>query len=259
VSPLKKQLRNEQYVLGSMLSEFHNPNIIRMLSTCGCDYLIVDCEHGYFDYSMVAALIAAAKGAGLPIIVRIPEINRECILKYMDMGADGLLVPMVSSPEEARLAVNYAKYAPLGNRGVSTQRAHSDYNVKDLKAYMQHANESTLMLVQVETVRGLEQMESIAAVEGIDGLIIGPNDLMQDMGIAGATYNHPLLKNAMERVAGVAGSYGKWSGVISSKKELVQQGQQCGMQILSWNSEVGMLMQAATEGMAGLREVLSKP
>jgi 2-dehydro-3-deoxyglucarate aldolase/4-hydroxy-2-oxoheptanedioate aldolase len=175
----------------------------------------------------------------------------------MDMGADGLLVPMVSTPEEAKQVVAHAKYAPLGNRGVSTQRAHSGYNVKDLKAYMQHANESTLLLVQIETLQGLEQVDPIAAVDGIDGLILGPNDLMQDLGIAGAAYDHPLLKAAIERTAGTARSHAKWSGIISSKKELVELGQQSGMQILSWNSEVGMLMQAASEGIGSLKASFS--
>jgi 2-dehydro-3-deoxyglucarate aldolase/4-hydroxy-2-oxoheptanedioate aldolase len=239
-------------IYGTMLVELHTPNIARMLKVCGFDYFIIDCEHGYFDYSMVANLSAVAGGCGLSTIVRIPKIDRECILKYIEMGIDGFLIPMVSSAEELREAIQYVKYSPLGSRGVSTVRAHTGYGVKNLREYMNKANAETIVLAQIETVGGLERLDGILDVEGLNGVMVGPNDLLQDMGLTGE-YNHPRFQEAIRTIAAAAGSRGKWSGNITSNIALLQASAALGMKILSYNSEVGMMMQGAKDGLAKLK------
>jgi 2-dehydro-3-deoxyglucarate aldolase/4-hydroxy-2-oxoheptanedioate aldolase len=239
-------------IYGTMLVEFHTPNIARMLKVCGFDYFIVDCEHGYFDYSMVANLSAVAGGCGLSTIVRIPKIDRECILKYIEMGIDGFLIPMVSSPNELQEAIQYAKYTPQGRRGVSTLRAHTGYGVNNLREYMNNANDETILLAQIETVEGLERLDSILDVEGLNGVMVGPNDLLQDMGLT-ADYGHPRFQEAIRTIAAAARSKGKWSGNITSNIGLLQASSALGMNILSWNSEVGMMMQGAKDGLAKLK------
>ncbi|TBL70536.1 HpcH/HpaI aldolase family protein [Paenibacillus thalictri] len=249
---LNEKLNGNGPVFGTMVSEFHTPNLAVMLKTCGFDFFIVDCEHGYFDYSMVAGLTTAARGADIPIIVRIPEVSRECIVKYLDMGVNGLLIPMVEHAEQLRSAIQYGKYAPEGRRGVSTTRAHTRYHVENLREYMKAANQHTVILAQIESQQGLRQLEEIAGVQGLDGLIVGPNDLAQDLGISG-TRNHPALMEAIGRIAAAARTAGIGSGIISSQIDLLQHCERIGMSILSWNSEVGMLMSGAKEGLAKLK------
>jgi 4-hydroxy-2-oxoheptanedioate aldolase len=249
---MKQRLRTGDILYGTMLVELHTPNIVYMMKTAGFDYLIVDCEHGYFDFPAVASLIAAAKGAALPVLVRVPQTTREAILKYMEMGAEGLVVPMVSQPQDVLDVIEHCKYAPLGHRGVSTTRAHTGYQVDDLRAYMDQANADTVVLAQIETVSGLEHIDQIVQTDGLDGLIVGPNDLSQDMGIINQ-YDHPRMTAALEKVAEASHSAQKLSGIISSNTSLLLKCRAMGMQILSWNSEVGMMLQGAKAGVGKLK------
>lgn len=255
---LKGRLTEGEALYGTMLVELHTPNVAAMLRVAGFDYMIVDCEHGAFDYAMVAALAAVGRGAGIGVIVRIPAVSRECILKYLELGAEGLLIPMVQSAAEVREAVQYSKYAPEGRRGVSTTRAHSGYDVPDLQAYMAAANARTLVLVQIESTDALARLDDIAAVPGLDGLIVGPNDLTQDMGIVN-DYDHPRFRQALTDVARTAAAHGLASGIHSSDLRLLRDAAALGMRLCSWSSEAGMLLKSAREGLKRLKEQTEAP
>ena len=249
---LKQKLASGDAVFGTMLVEIHTPNIAKMLQVCGFDYAIVDCEHGYYDYSMVANIVAVAREAGIPMIVRIPQTSRECVLKYLELGASGILIPMVDSAQVVRKAVEYGKYAPVGKRGVSTLRAHTGYNVQNLNEYMKRANRETMVLAQIESIEGLSQLEDIVSVEGLDGVIAGPNDLSQDMGLLN-DYTHPRMQEALQRIAHTAAAQGVWSGIHATDISLLHRCMNLGMQLCSWSSEVGMMMQGAKAGLQNLR------
>ncbi|MBD5395719.1 MAG: hypothetical protein HDR71_15985 [Lachnospiraceae bacterium] len=241
-----EKIKNRKKITGTMLSEISIPNVVRILKAAGFEFIIVDCEHGYFDYSQIAALIAMGTGFDIPVVVRIPAITREFVTKVLDMGAAGLLAPMVNSEEEAKALVSFAKYMPMGKRGISTQRAHTNYNPPPLKEYMGMANDNTILMVQIETRQGLKNLEKIAAVEGIDGIIAGPNDLAADMGIPGDTESEKLIE-ALERITFQAEKSGKSSGIITSNLCLIRICESKGMNVFSYNSEVGMLMEGARE------------
>ena len=182
---MKNKIRNKEVILGTMLSEIATPNILRVMHAGGLEFVIIDAEHGPFDFSQLANLVAVGNLIGLPTIIRIPEIRREWITKVLDMGADGMLVPMVNKPEEAKQIVEFAKYTPLGNRGVSTTRAHTNYNPGKLADYFEAANERTIILCQIETPEAVKNARAIAGVEGVDALIVGPSDLSTTHGFAG--------------------------------------------------------------------------
>lgn len=241
---LKERLNNKQFILGTMLSEITTPNVIRMLKGGGFSYTILDCEHGYFDYSQAAALIGIANGIQLPVIVRIPEIRREVITKYMDMGADGLLVPMTNTKEDIEKVVQYAKYAPVGQRGISTQRAHTEYNPPALADYMKLANSRTIILAQIETNEGVGNVRDILSVEGVDAALIGPNDMACDCGTPGDFYT-PLMQDNISAVINAAKELNKPSGIIASNISFLKECRQKGMTIFSCNSETGILLSGA--------------
>ncbi len=241
---LKEKIIEGKTVLGTMLSEIATPNIARILSAGGFEYIIIDCEHGYFDYSQTAAVVGISNGIGLPVIVRIPKIDRECITKYMDMGADGLLVPMTGTAQDIRRVVEYAKYAPLGKRGISTTRAHTNYNPPPLLEYTRQANDRTILFAQIETREGIQNIDEIAAVEGVDAVIIGPNDLAADLGTPG-NFSTPEMSGAIQKVIDAGRRAGKPSGIIASGIPFLQQCREKGMTLFSCNSEVGMIMMGA--------------
>ncbi len=249
---MKQRMRDGEQVLGTMISEVACPNLARIFKTAGFDYLIVDCEHGYFDYSQLAAMVSVANGVDITVIVRIPTIDRGVITKVLDMGADGLLVPMVNTAAEAMQIVDYAKYPQLGHRGASTQRAHTNYDPPRLEEYFKTANERTIILAQIETRESLDNMEQIAAVEGIDAIVIGPNDLSIDLGVPG-DFSAPSMEKAVQAVAEAAGRLGKASGIITSNTAVIQKCRDTGMNVISCDSEVGMLLKMARSVVKTLR------
>ena len=237
---LKQRLRNGEQVLGTMVATFASPDIGKILKGCGFDFFIIDCEHGSFTTREVANIIAVARGAQIPALVRIPEMRREHALKFMEMGASGLLLPNTETAEQARMLVDCAKYAPLGHRGVSLSRPHTDFARVSGAEYMPRANDETLLMCQIESRRGVENIEAILAVEGIDVGFIGPNDMTQGYGILGQ-FEHPDIVAAFERVIAAARANGKWSGVHFGSAAPLAPWLSRGMQINMCGSDNGLL------------------
>lgn len=252
MSVLKERLRRGEKVLGTMVTTFQSPDIAKILQSCGFDFMIIDCEHGSFTTRETANIIAEARGASFPTMVRVPEIKRELVLKFMEMGASGLLLPNTESAEQARLLVEYSKYAPLGRRGVSLSRPHTDFLPVDGLEYMKKANDETLLLCQIESREGVEHIEEIMAVDGIDVGFIGPNDMTQDYGLLGQ-FSHPDITAAFERIMKAAEKNGKWSGVHFGGLAPLKPWVEKGMQINMWNSDVGLMTAGAADGLKSLK------
>ncbi len=244
MNSLKNKLIMKDVVLGTMISEVSNPNIVRMMKQAGFGFIIVDCEHGYFDFPQLAAIASVGNGFQMPVLVRVPAIDRGFITKALDMSCDGLLVPMVNTAEEAQHIVDYAKYLPLGRRGISTTRAHADYNPPVLAEYVRTANDRTIVFVQLETRIAINNAREIAEIDGIDALIIGPNDLAADMGTPGCL-DTLEMEEAINSVIIAAKNVGKPCGIVASKIPFLKKWEKAGMSIFSCNSETGMIMESA--------------
>lgn len=245
MTPLKERLRNGEQVLGTMVTTFASVDIAKILQNCGFDFFIVDCEHGAFTTREVANIIAVARGIGMPALVRIPEMRREHALKFMEMGASGLLLPNTETAEQARMLVDCTKYAPLGHRGVSLSRPHTDFKKVSGASYMPQANDETILMCQIESRKGVENVEEIIAVEGIDVAFIGPNDMSQDYGILGQ-FDHPEMVAAFEKIIAAAAANGKWAGAHFGSAAPLKPWLSRGMQINMWNSDNGLLALGAS-------------
>ncbi len=242
---VKERLKGGDQLLGTMITTFASPDIAKILGNCGFDFCIVDCEHGSFTTREVANMIAVARTISMPMLVRIPELRREHVLKFMEMGASGLLLPNTETAQQARMLVDCAKYAPLGHRGVSLSRPHTDFNkISDGSVYMKEANDETLLLCQIESREGVNNIEEIMAVEGIDAALIGPNDMTQDYGILNQ-FNAPIIVEAFNKVILAAKANKKYAGVHFGGSEPLKQWLDKGMQLNMWNSDSGLLMSGA--------------
>ncbi|MBZ4646217.1 MAG: hypothetical protein JG777_1706 [Clostridia bacterium] len=251
---VKERLKKGESIIGTMVTVFDNPDIVKMLKVCGFDLFIVDSEHGYMDYSKVAGLFGIARAIGIAGLVRIPEVKREVVLKYMEMGADGILLPNTETVEQARALVEYAKYYPMGNRGVSLLRAHTSYEkIPSAVEYMKKANEETILMVQIESPKGVENVGKILDIEGIDAAFIGPNDLSQSMGIMGQTDN-PMFIEAVDKVITAAKERNKFSGIHMMSAAALEPWINKGMTLNLWANDVVMLMNAAREGLSQLKK-----
>lgn len=228
--------------IGIMINEIAFPNLPLILRNAGYDFFILDCEHGAFDFAQAAAYAMTAKLCGIRMIVRIAQCLRKDITRYLDMGADGILLAMTSEPQQIEEAVRYAKYAPAGRRGISTMRAHTLYSPPPLKELMERANQNTQVFAQIETVRGVACAREIAAAAGVDGVLFGPNDYSCDAGVIG---DDDAVCGAIQSVAAAAHSAGKKSGIITSVPRYRETAAQSGMAIFSVGSEIGLLSDGA--------------
>ena len=252
MAEIKDKLRNGENVLGTMITVFQNPDIMKILKVCGYDFVIIDCEHGSFEYGEVARMVALARAIGLPVVVRIAEVHRELVLKYMEMGADGLLLPSTETKEQAELLVKYSKYAPVGDRGVSLTRPHTDYRKVNGREYMDETNKSTILMCQIESQKGVDHIEEIIGTEGIDIAFVGPNDLSQDMGILG-DYSHPRMTEAYEKILRAAKAAGKAAGIHFGKKEPLVSCVKAGYQMNMCGNDVSFLSAGAVSSLEYLK------
>jgi 2-dehydro-3-deoxyglucarate aldolase/4-hydroxy-2-oxoheptanedioate aldolase len=197
-------------------------------------------------------MIAASRGAGIDVIVRVPEIRREAILKPLDSGAVGLLIPQVNTAEQAAEIVQHAKYPPWGNRGAATRRAHSRYAAVDAATFLKQANEETFIAVQAETVEAIDNIDSIAAVEGIDAVFCGPMDLSISLGIPGDV-NHPREVEAVDKMVEACRRHGKPSGILMFDPAHLRPWIDKGMRFIAYSSDVNMIADAASSALQELR------
>ena len=189
----KEKLKQGKTVIGTMAKTYRSPEIAQMMAVAGFDFFIIDTEHYPYNPETVSDIIRAARGAQIDCIVRVAGQSPHLLSLPLDYGAQGLMIPRVNTKEQAQQIITAGKYYPLGLRGMSPASGHSDYfKVEDTVAFMNQANEQTLILAQVESETAVNNLDQILEVEGIDVLFVGPFDLSQTLKIPGQI-NHPRM------------------------------------------------------------------
>lgn len=191
--------------------DLDSPLAIECLALSGFQFAIVDLEHGPFTAQGATELICRGKLNGMTVLVRAQDLSRTAILKPLDAGADGVIVPGIRTVDEAKQAVAFGKYYPIGRRSVALTRAASfgcDPKSTVMSELFATKNRETRLILQCETVGCLEGIEEIAALDGVDGILIGPYDLSTDMGIAGE-FGHERMVSALERIKNACRLAGK--------------------------------------------------
>ena len=175
----------------------------------------------------------------------------------MDWGASGIMVPQVETADQVRQVIKATKYAPIGQRGMSTTTGHRDYcSTEPLDKYRARANEENLVIVQIETAAGLENVEKIASFPEIDVLFIGPMDLSCSLGIPGEV-NHPRMQEAAEHIIQTANKQKKAIGILVSTMESVRKCYDKGVRLLTWSNELRMIAGVATKATEEFRSFAS--
>ncbi len=193
---LKSRLAGPKPLLGSWLS-WGFPPATELMARAGFDFLVVDQEHGAIGVAEMHALVQVIDLAGVTPLVRVAANDQTMIKQALDAGAEGVIVPMVNSVEEAKLAVARAHYPPKGIRGAGLARAQG-YGL-DFAGYQQRAKE-TVVFVQIEHIDAVRQIDAILAVDRVDGFVVGPYDLSASLGHAG-DWSHPDVKGALDVIA----------------------------------------------------------
>jgi len=173
------------------------------------------------------------------------------------MGAEGVMLPLVGTPAQAQAAVAALKYPPLGRRGVALGIAHDNYRPGRAPAEaLAAANERTTLLLMIETAEGVENVEAIAALEGVDALWLGHFDLSASLGIPGE-FDHPAFREATRRVCAAAQRHGKGLGRLVTGAAEAQRAIDDGFRLIAWGGDAWLMQQALAEGVAGLRRMAS--
>ena len=223
-----------------------DPYVCELMAGSRFDWLLIDTEHAPADVESVLAQLQAISAYDVAPIVR-PATNSTVLIKrYLDIGVQTLLIPYVQSAQEAAQAVAAMRYAPEGVRGVSTITRATKFG--RIKNYMQRAVEQLCLLVQIESVAGLDALEEIAAVEGVDGIFIGPADLAASLGHPGNT-DHPDVKAAVEKAIKRIVACGKPAGVLTLDTAYARRLIACGTTFTSVGLDATLLVRA-TETLA---------
>jgi 2-keto-3-deoxy-L-rhamnonate aldolase RhmA len=250
---VKRKLARGETVVGTMLIEFATRGIGRLTAAAGAEFAVFDMEHSGWSIETVGELMASTRSSELMPLVRPPAVQYHYIARALDMGAMGIVVPFIDEPEQAELVVQCTRYPPEGRRGTAFSIGHDDYAPGDVGQKMRTANEEVMVVVQIESTRGLENVEKIAAVKGVDAVWIGQFDLTASMGIPG-NVKHPDFVAAQRRIlqacqkAGVAAGYGSLflDDVVAARKQ--------GFRYLVYTADLWIYQRALRDGLSFIRE-----
>ena len=188
----KIALQNGEMVLGTMLTECRSTGIVQVLKNCSFDFVIIDNEHGPFNQETIADLSRMCQLVGITPIVRVPDLLYPHLCVSLDSGAQAIMLPRITTPDQVRTAVDMMKYPPMGHRGNAMNRSHTKFMVGDLPQFIEDMNEATMLVAQIETAESLETVDEIASIDGVDVIFIGPNDLAISLGIPGQ-FDSPMV------------------------------------------------------------------
>jgi len=226
--------------------------IVGLAKAAGFDSLYVDLEHSSLSLETTSQICLAALEAGIAPFARMPQVD--LIGRVLDGGALGVIVPDVRSAAQAREIVQAAKYPPLGERGFAANLPHFRYHNPPATEAYAALNAATMVIVQFECAEAVDRAEEIVAVEGIDMVLIGTNDLTADMGIPG-DYENPKVRDAYARTIAACRKHGKHAGVggLGSQRKLTAEFVKLGARYVSTGTDLGFLLAAATENAKQVR------
>ena len=248
---VKQKIQSGGVSLGTFMFEFNTTGIARLAAQAGAEFAIFDMEHTGWSIETIRMLVATTRSTEMIPLVRVPATEYHFIARVLDVGAMGIMAPMVESAAQARTLVASAKYPPVGRRGAAFGVAHDDYTGGDIALKMQSSNRETLLIAQIETAVGLASVDQIAAVEGIDVLWIGHFDLSNSLGIPGQ-FDHPQFQDAVAQVLAACQRHGKVPGFLATDiaggKQLLDQG----FRMLAYGGDLWLYQAALREGIAAL-------
>ena len=198
-SAIREKVLRGETVAGAMIFEFFAPGMPQVLKGAGCEFALFDMEHAGLGFETLKMLAAGCRGVGIEPLVRVPRSEYHFIARALDVGAFGVMVPMVEAAEEARRIVEATHYPPVGRRGAALGVAQDDYSGGDVRAKIAALNARTLVIAQIESERGMAHLEAIAATPGIDVLWLGHFDLTNFLGIPGE-FESPKYLDAVNAI-----------------------------------------------------------
>jgi 2-keto-3-deoxy-L-rhamnonate aldolase RhmA len=251
---LKALSRSKKPKFGTFIVEFSTPGIGHLVKTSGCEFVLYDMEHSGFGFETAKQAVRYFEAAGVAMIARVPSKDYDQIARIADMGAEGIMLPMVNNATEARHILDCLKYGPEGKRGVALGVAHDNYaRTGDVADRLKAANKRTTLFCQIETAEGVENADAMAALDGVDCLWVGHFDLSSSLGIPG-DFGHKKFKNAIDKVAQATRKHGKALGRLVPNVETGIEYNKWGFDFICYSGDVWLLQSALSSGIDQLRK-----
>ena len=246
-NPARERLAKGELALGIGLRQARTVDIAALMATCGFDWLFIDLEHGTMPLDIAVQISCAALTAGITPLVRVPSGQYSLATRALDGGALGIVMPHVDTAEEAKVIVDRLKYPPLGHRSVAGPQAYLGFKPVAVGEATRTMNAETLVVVMLETPQAIANADAIAAVPGVDVLLIGTNDLAMEMGIPGE-FNHAEIARAYERVIAACRRHNKAPGMGGVyTEELLAKYIGLGMRMILSGNDFSLIMTGASQ------------
>lgn len=250
----KRAMRGDK-LIGTFLNT-GSTILAELAGRSGIDWALLDMEHGSGSWGMLTHQLMALEGSNTAPVVRLPSIQADYFKRALDLGAHGLMVPNVNTVEEARSVVSFSRYPPHGTRGAALMNRSAHYGAKFAER-LESAHENTLIIAQIESPKAIENVDEIAAVDGIDVLFVGPMDLSICMGIP-RQFDHPDYLAAILKVVEAAERHGKRSGILGFALPDIANSYAKGFSFLAVGSDGGMVASGMKDLVAANKEATQK-
>ncbi len=237
---LKKKFLFRENLKGAMIFDFFSPGIPHVIKNSGCEFIIFDMEHGGLTLNTFKELAIICRGIKLFPLIRIPQLNYNYISRSLDLGACGIMIPMVNDKIEVTKIVEYSKYPPKGIRGAGFGFAHNDYKIQNPMEIMDKANNNLINIIQIENKNGLENVEEIAQINEVDCLWVGHFDLSNFLGVPGQ-FQSKIYLNALDRIIIAAKDNKKSLGIMVGSKEEMEFYSNLEFNVIAVGTEMNLL------------------
>ncbi len=255
-NPILERMRAGEAALGMSVRLGRSGDIARIAKTTGHDFIFIDGQHSLFGLETIGHIAQAALGCGISPLARVLGVDDPTTPLLLDNGITGIVFPDVGTPEQARRAVDRAKFPPVGRRSVAGGYPHFDHRPVPVADAVRALNEVALVVCMIETVEGLRNVDAIAAVEGVDVIHVGANDLLTAMGKPGK-FGDPEIMAAIDSVIAAALKHGKFAGVGGDRHVERQVGFiRKGARFLTTQTDIGFLVAEASRVTGELRRAL---
>ena len=254
-NPVKTKIRAGEAVFGTICA-LPSPEVVEIIGVAGYDCVLIDLEHGPVDVETVQAMGRACRATGIVPLARVPDANAKTILRMLDSGCLGVMVPQIETPEQAADVVAACRYPPAGRRSLAGNTVAARWGVVPAVDHVAASNDAVLSIVQIETRRGLEAVDAIARTPGLDMVFIGPNDLSTSLGHPGQM-RHPEVQEAIRRILRAAKTAETLSGILALEPADVETYRPQGAGLFL--DGIGrLLLRAAQAQVAGLRDAAAR-
>ena len=243
---LRNRVTSLDKLRGAMIFEFFSPGIPIILKNAGCEFIIFDMEHGGLSLEQFKVLATICNSNQISPLIRIPEVSYNYVARALDLGASGIMAPMVNTAEEAMKVVKSSKYPPEGIRGAGFGFAHDNYNNQNPLKYIKKANDELINIIQIETKYGLENVESIAAIDGVDCLWVGHFDLTNFLGIPG-DFTSSIYLDAIKRVVDAGKINKKSLGIMVNNNDELEMYSELGFNMIAVGTEMNILSRSISQ------------